>query len=69
MSEWQPIATAPKNGKHVLLSFVGAEEKEACVCWFDKRKKEWRWSHSEDGEYGQPTHWMALPPPPPKEEK
>lgn len=67
-ADWQPIATAPKDGTHVLL--VDAEDTpfadlEVCVGWFSFG--EWR-DYGDLGCNGQcdyaPTHWAPLPDPP-----
>lgn len=57
---WQPIETAPKDGKRILLSSasgcmsVGEWSMDGWACGFHLL-----W-------FG-PTHWMPLPPPPNKE--
>ena len=64
---WQPIETAPKDGGVSVLLYVrnskhwkGEEPATMCVgYWADFNGG--RWVH---GSIGEPTHWMALPPPP-----
>lgn len=70
MKEWQPIETAPKDGRSVLLWMPGGDgtdDERRCDigCWGVPD-----WSHYEmwlmnmgDGWFA-PTHWMPLPPPP-----
>ena len=53
---WQPIETAPKDGREVLLLSVSA-----WVGHFDVRAGKWR----IDGAYIHPTHWAELPTMPP----
>ena len=63
---WQPISTAPNNGKNVLVS-------DGNKVWISSRRKGSRlrtgdgmptdgydWSYSYPDEH-YPTHWMALP--------
>jgi len=73
VSEWQPIATAPKapEGEAVvilLLGFAADEEGYAPLTregfWLASLQ---RWSSSLDPGWSsspQPTHWMPLPDPP-----
>jgi len=65
---WQPIATAPKDGRLVDLFVSGPRNDGArqTDCWFNGY--EWRKDYGRDGEYGVevmigdvPTHWMPLP--------
>jgi hypothetical protein len=73
MSGWQPIETAPMDGRGVLVVDVTAERPEAGCAWFLFGK----WSAVDpDGApvfepelyhamvWDTPTHWMPLPPPP-----
>lgn len=70
--DWQPIATAPKDGTRIDL-WVGGERHTDCA-WY--KGNAW---HPEDGwydpayEYGDgwfldddefPSHWMPFPAPP-----
>ena len=55
--EWQPIDTAPKDGRNVLV-FDG--EPEPYIAWWHLTNAEWR---ASDGAVS-PTHWHPLPPPP-----
>ncbi len=59
MSNWQPIDTAPKDGRRVLLCnlpvswiYVGHwdDDEECGQCWRD-----------DDHERADPTHWQPLP--------
>lgn len=64
--EWQPISTAPKDGRRVL---VWIADKNYTGHAFAKL-----WFYSTDGRLGggaegfnggwNITHWMPLPPPP-----
>ncbi len=71
---WQPIATAPKNGTHVLVIVMTSKEPRADIahwnegewragtddCWDDARGK----GGEVLGYYADATHWMPLPAPP-----
>lgn len=77
MSEWQPIATAPKDGSWVLLSggYIDygwdAEDNPHCVVGQSYASRNWgdcwQFAWYDSGYYGiynNPTHWMPLPEPP-----
>jgi hypothetical protein len=59
MTAWQPILTAP-HGKLVL---VGSADNMVAMAFY--HGKAWRHAHSLDPLCFEPTHWMALPEPPP----
>jgi hypothetical protein len=76
MGEWQPIATAPKDGRQLLLFcddydpavFVGAYGHTELP---EGHEDYWEgWSFSEEllmsycSEEPEPTHWQPLPDPP-----
>lgn len=57
MAKWQPIETAPRNGRDILVGHP--DGSCAVVAW---RRGGWR-----DGTLhllDWPTHWMPLSPPP-----
>lgn len=58
--EWQPIATAPKDGNRVCLALWNNENYLCWITigWWDKKRKAW-W-HNPDGRLIPPTHWMPL---------
>ena len=61
--EWQPIETAPKDGKRVLVT----DGFEVCDAYF--RSGEWWQYECGDDWYSvsiNPTNWMPLPQPPTK---
>lgn len=80
MSEWQPIETAPRDGREIL-GFDGIEMR---VCYpkqfprpiktgddlsVSKRGDRWEFFRDESNAPGHswsmvPTHWMPLPEPP-----
>ncbi len=62
MSQWQPIATAPKDCRAIIgLTWSG----DVQPVWWDRTHDNWRW---QDGYHGglapRLTHWMPLPDPP-----
>lgn len=66
---WQPIETAPRDGRGILVTFHNqSEEKEECG-WVthiaDACEHEFEgagWGHSRNVTFF--THWMPLPTPP-----
>jgi hypothetical protein len=59
MSEWQPIETAPKDGRWLFLYVPGHGPVRAR--WKDRMG--WQ-SHYRGREIVRGTHWMPLPTPP-----
>lgn len=64
MSEWQPIKTAPKDGRLILY----ATADWVSVGRWNSEVDQWReinnhWTDTWGGE-DFPTHWMPLPAPP-----
>ena len=74
-NRWQPIETAPKDGKAILVYCDGtgalfAEAlEEASMTTVSWRQDGWRllqtggWAEDSDP-YPEPTHWQPLPPRP-----
>jgi hypothetical protein len=72
MSEWQPIETAPKDGRLVRLR--NAEYYRPDLLWeWRKGRRQWETVHFTpmrkvrakwNDAHGGPTEWMPLPPPP-----
>lgn len=72
MSDWQLIATAPRDGSPLILGFREPGQRKrprkSYVCTGEFFHEAW-WGHGdfEAGEGSldpQPTHWMPLPEPP-----
>lgn len=61
-TDWQPIATAPKDGTRVLLWWPHWREYPVTGRYFHG---EWDCIHKCEGDDVPPTHWMPLPDPPP----
>lgn len=69
MSGWQPIATAPKDEKHVIICTANGIVGEARYFENDR----WYWSGYDpsdyvDGSVEGVTLWMPLPSPPEQSE-
>jgi hypothetical protein len=74
---WKPIETAPKDGTSIDLWVVDAKishEKRVTGCHWDAEERGFCSCEYYDGKtrrfrvelyYGEPTHWMPIPPPPP----
>lgn len=77
MSEWQPIATAPKDGTRILLYFP---HNDVAIggCWMEVTDGDWesgykKWHEwvvdnelffmDDDPAFCYPTHWVPLPAP------
>ena len=73
MNKWQPIETAPRNGKWILVTGFKTRKRGpvshtcAIVGWFPvsvfKEESGHQWFYgTSSGEYvKEPTHWMELP--------
>ena len=61
--EWQPIETAPRNGRNIWAAYPDGEghvfQTEA---WWSAQDHEWQ--EAFGCEKLEPTHWMPLPAPP-----
>jgi hypothetical protein len=68
--EWQPIESAPKDGRAFLAWCFDGATGEACAVSWDERaemlgRSPWRVNGVEDRlNWTKPTHWMQLPDPP-----
>ncbi len=64
MTEWQPIETAPKDGKEVDL-WIDGERHPCCswtgTCWYSPHGFAWPTDFDETD--GVPTHWLRISPP------
>lgn len=70
MSEWQPIETAPKDGRVVLALPVYGAHTGTFLHW-DAWSDDMSGDHQEENIYSgwriaDATHWMPLPTPPDK---
>ena len=62
MSEWQPIETAPKDGRLILAATPRATDFSGFfVVYWSGPDENWLYSV---GRWIKPTHWMPLPAPP-----
>jgi len=64
-SEWRLIATAPQDGRPVLLFHPDWDTFEVGVYNAEVA----RWQERTGDLLDAPTHWMPLPPPPPESER
>src|SRR5687767_272462 len=64
--KWQPIETAPKDGKEILIGWFGYFEPSMHVAFWHGRLSCWCQTHQAftTDKNWQPTHWMPLPEPP-----
>lgn len=71
---WQPIETAPKDGRGVLMIDMTAVSPEASTAYYyegkwwllaedDRPREDGDWAYNCPW-YESPTHWQPLPPPP-----
>lgn len=59
--EWQPIETAPMDGRRILTFREGFQENIA-VAWYSASTDMWIPVYGDI--WPNPTHWMPLPQPP-----
>lgn len=65
MSEWQPIGTAPRDGRHVLVTWKSTWSESGPhieLCYW--AAEQWNYSYDGDAPNTPPTHWQAMPEPP-----
>jgi hypothetical protein len=74
-NEWQPIETAPKDGRHILVCFDDQHLPPTTAHWFGPpdlpglRAGGWYISvQQNEGPRIYPTRWTILPLPKPPEE-
>ena len=65
---WQPISTAPKDGRGVLVIDARVHQPEAATSYFYEGRW-WLLCEIDNAEryapwWDRPTHWMPLPTPP-----
>ena len=61
--QWQPIATAPKDGTMILGYMPSScHEGLVCVCYWNAIWEHWQ--NNTDGGSEKPSHWLKLPEPP-----
>jgi hypothetical protein len=77
--DWQPISTAPRNGRRILL-WDAHKNVVVSGCWHHEPERDnptsglepaWSWWVADEdvvmwdgGPDDHPTHWMPLPAPP-----
>lgn len=60
-AQWQPIESAPKDGRAILLA---NPDGSCAVGWFKFRGHTTGWTDGDTFNMTWPTHWMKLPTPP-----
>lgn len=60
--DWQPIETAPKDGRPILV-YCDAWYESRLVAGWDAHEKAWR-IKGMGCPFAQPSHWHQLPEPP-----
>lgn len=60
-SGWQPIETAPKDGRAIWVALHGGEDRVQTVRW-DRLKKRWDYINSH---HGVPRYWQPFVEPDP----
>ncbi len=64
-SEWQPISTAPKDGRYLMLWCPNEITPRVAIgCWDDGVDLWMESDNRTDTDWLGPTHWMPLPEPP-----
>ena len=58
---WQPIETAPKDGREVLVAVGKSYTGGVLVAFWCEHDEAW---NDWDRDIWEPTHWMPLPGPP-----
>lgn len=73
MTDWQPIETAPKDGK--IIVWLADEGFPVIATWrvLDKGTDDqwegfWIWEMDYGDDFHDLTHWMPLPPSPQQQE-
>jgi hypothetical protein len=67
MNEWQPIDTAPRDGRTIIAYRPTDPPHIEGMYWANYEKDNGAWHWSYDGESSltiPPSHWMPLPEPP-----
>jgi hypothetical protein len=69
MQGWQPIATAPRDGRAILVYIPGSvghavRQDVIAVYWSGWSGGRWETAWSGAKLMARPTHWMPLPDPP-----
>ncbi len=61
MAEWQPIATAPKDGSEILVCKAGNDDVLEFIAWNGILLA---WLDRNAEPYHGATHWLPIPPTP-----
>lgn len=65
---WRPMAAAPKDGRNILICWVGSlGDRHYSECWWNhEAEAEDKWRTATDGDSfdGTPVAWCEITPPP-----
>jgi hypothetical protein len=63
MNDWQPMATAPKDGTIILLRYADDQPNPGAIegWWFSSPKQNDDGWETIVGTIGEPSWWMPLP--------
>lgn len=64
MDEWQPIETAPHDGRQVLATWADSWPNSPHMEAVYQHGGVWYYAYDGDAHHRPPTHWMPLPAPP-----
>ncbi len=66
MTNWHPMATAPRDGRSILVCCADLLDSWKVVGFDDEGKDGFHWHADDCGLYHEQafTHWMDLPPQP-----
>ena len=67
--KWQPIETAPTDGRMILATPCFGTSKQPYLIWWAVGRRCNKWRFGDKPITAKPTHWMPLPEPPKEAEE